>query len=74
MHVGNKHDNYRNIELCIIGWSLKSVENIDTGEKEWEDIHDDDKKEISTTNSEKYLGHARKNARMEFHFEIAIIL
>ena len=72
MHVGNKHDNYRNIELCINEWSLKSVENIDTGEKEWEDIHDDDKKEISTTNSEKYL--ARKNARMEFHFEIAIIL
>ena len=33
MHVGNKHDNYRNIELCINGWSVKSVENIDTGEK-----------------------------------------
>ena len=57
MHVGYKHDNYKkNIELCIDEWSVKSVENIDTGEKELEDIDDDDMKGISTTNSEKYLG------------------
>ena len=55
MHVGNKNDDYKNIEFCIDGWSVKSVENIDTGEKEWEDIYDDDKKEMSHSNSKKYL-------------------
>ena len=56
MHVGNRHEDYKNIELVIDGWSVKRVENIDTGELELEDTYEEDMKEISHTNSENYLG------------------
>ena len=31
MHIGNKHDNFKNIELSIDGWSVKKVESFLTG-------------------------------------------
>ena len=56
MHIGNKHDDYKNIELCIEGWSVKKVESFSTGRTEQEDILLGDMKEISNTDSERYLG------------------
>ena len=56
MHVGNKHEDYKNIELCIDGWTVKTVESFDSGEQEWEDTLEDDMKEISHITSERYLG------------------
>ena len=55
MHVGNKHEDYKNIELCIDGWTVKTVESFDSGEQEWEGTLEDDMKEISHINSERYL-------------------
>ena len=51
MHVGNNHEDYKNIQLCVDGWSVKTVENYDTSELKWEDILDDTMKEISHINS-----------------------
>ena len=56
MHIGNKHDDFKNIELCIDGWSVKTVESYSTGKTELEDILHDDMKEISHIDSERYLG------------------
>ena len=54
MHVGKKHED-QNIQLCIDGWNVKSVDNPLTGETEWEDTCDVNMKEISHINAEKYL-------------------
>ena len=51
-----KHENYKNIELCIDGWNVKSVESILMGEMEWEDTLGENMNEISHITSEKYLG------------------
>ena len=56
MHVGNKRDNYKNVELCIDGWNVKSVESVLTGGTEYDDTLEEDMNEISHINSEKYLG------------------
>ena len=56
MHIGNKNYDFKNIELCIDGWSVKNVESVSTGRSEQEDILLDDMKEISNTDSERYLG------------------
>ena len=56
MHIGNKHDDYKNIELCIDGWSVKKVESIPAGRTEHVDTLLDDMKEISHIDSERYLG------------------
>ena len=55
LHIGNKHDDYKNIEICIDGLSVKKVESILTGRTEQQDILLDDMKEISHTDSERYL-------------------
>ena len=47
MHVGNNHEDYKNIQLCVDGWSVKTVENYDTSELKWEDILNYTMKEIS---------------------------
>ena len=56
LHVGSEHENFKNIELVIDGWTVKSVESYDNGEKEWEDTLEEDMKEISHINYERYLG------------------
>ena len=47
MHIGNKHEDYKNIELCIDGWTVKTVESFDSGVQEWEDTLEEDMTEIS---------------------------
>ena len=61
MHVGNNHENYKNVELCIDGWNVKTVESIKTGELDWEDTLMEDMNEISHINTEKYLGQILSN-------------
>ena len=56
MHIGNSQESYKNVELCIDGWDVKSVESFSTGEMEWYDTLGEDMNEISHINSEKYLG------------------
>ena len=48
MHVGNKHEDYKNIELCIDGWTVKTLESFDSGEQEWEDTLEDDMNKFLT--------------------------
>ena len=55
-HIVNKHDDYKNIEQCIDGWSVKKVGSILTGRTDQQDILLDDMNEISHTYSERYLG------------------
>ena len=61
MHVGNEHDNYKNVELYIDGWDVKTVDNFLTGELKWDDILKEDMNEISHIDSEKYLGQIINN-------------
>ena len=56
MNIGKKHEVHKNIQMCIDGWNVKSVDNPLTGETEWEDSCDVNMKEISHINAEKYLG------------------
>ena len=56
MHIGNKHDDFKNIELCIDGWSVRKVESFLTGKTELQDTLQEDMKEVSHIDSEKYLG------------------
>ena len=53
---GKKHEDYKNIQLYIDGWNVKSVDNPLTGEIEWEDTCDMNMKEVSHINAEKYFG------------------
>ena len=55
MHVGNEHDNYKNVELCIDGWDVKTVDNFMTGELEWDDVLKEDMNKISHIDSENIL-------------------
>ena len=59
--VGKNHEDYKNVQLCVDGWIVKTVVNYDTSELEWEDILDDTMKEVSHINSEKYLGQSITN-------------
>ena len=56
MHIGKAHEEYKNVQLLIDGWSVKTVENYDTGNTEFNDIIGSDMNEISHINEEKYLG------------------
>ena len=56
MHVGNKHDDYKNIELFIDGWSVKEEKQFDTGKTVSKDTLKEDMNKISHIQSEKYLG------------------
>ena len=56
MHVGNKHDDYKNIELCFDGWSVKEVKELDKGKTVSKDTLQEDMNKISHIGSEKYLG------------------
>ena len=55
IHIGKEHEEYKHVEQRVNGWVVKSVEQYDTGENQWEDILSDDI-ELSHVNSEKYLG------------------
>ena len=35
MHIGNKHNNLKNIKLCIDGWSVRKVEIFLTGKQNY---------------------------------------
>ena len=56
MHVGNKHEDYKNNQLYVDGWDVKTVESYTAGEKDWIDTPVESMKEISHVNSERYLG------------------
>ena len=56
MHIGKAHEEYKNVQLLIDGWSVKTVENYDTGNTEFNDIIGSDMNKISHINEEKYLG------------------
>ena len=56
MHVGNKHEDYKNTQLYVDGWDVKTVESYTAGEKDWIDTPVEGMKEISHVNSERYLG------------------
>ena len=55
LHTGKEHDEYKNTELYVDGWSMKNVSNVETGESAREDISEGDM-EISHPEAEKYLG------------------
>ena len=38
MYIENKHDDFKNIELCIDGWSVKNMESFLTGKTELQDF------------------------------------
>ena len=42
LHIGREHEAYKNVELLVDGWSVKSVEQIETGENIWEDTLEED--------------------------------
>ena len=56
IHVGNKHEEYKHVPLYVDGWSVKTVESYETKEVIREDTIDEDMKEISHLESERYLG------------------
>ena len=56
MHVGKKHDDYKNIELCIDGWSVDEVKQFDTWKTVSKDTLQGDMNNISHIESEKYSG------------------
>ena len=37
MHVGNKHEDYKNNQLYVDGWDVQTVESYTAGEKDWID-------------------------------------
>ena len=45
----------KNIELCVDGWTVNNVDSYEKEETKWEDTLDNDMKEISHIDSEKYL-------------------
>ena len=44
------------MQLFVDGWGVKGVESYDAEDTKWEDTLDQDMKEISHLDSEKYLG------------------
>ena len=59
--VGKNHEDYKNVQLCVDGWSVKTVVNYDTSKHKWEDVLDNTMKEVSHINSEKYSGQIISN-------------
>ena len=55
IHIGSEHEEYKNVELCVDGWVVKTVENFQTGQDVCEDTLDEDI-ELSHIEAEKYLG------------------
>ena len=55
LHIGNKHEEYKNVEQCVNGWNVKIVNEIETGGSSCEDMLGDDI-ELSHIESERYLG------------------
>ena len=56
MHVGRKHEEYKNVQLYFDGWNVKSVNMFESGDMHWNDIINDDMNELSHIDTEKYLG------------------
>ena len=56
MQVGKRHEAFKNVELYFDGWSVQSVDKVETGDKDWKDILIEDMNEMSHIDSEKYLG------------------
>ena len=55
MHVGRNHEEYKNVELFVNGWSVTTVDNFQAGGMECEDILEENI-ELSHIESERYLG------------------
>ena len=55
IHTGKEHEDYKNIELYVDGWSVKEVNNVEAGKRKREDTLQGDM-EISHIEEEKYLG------------------
>ena len=56
LHVGKYHEEFKHVQLFVDGWGVKGVESYDAEDTKWEDILDQELKEISHLDSEKYLG------------------
>ena len=56
MHVGKKHETFRNVELFFDGWTVKCVIMFESGDMNWNDTLNEDMNEISHINYEKDLG------------------
>ena len=54
MHIGKDHEDYKNVQLFVDGWSVQTFENYDTGDMEINEILEDDMNEISHINAESY--------------------
>ena len=46
LHTGKEHDEYKNTELFVDGWSMKTVSNVETGESAREYILEGDMKSL----------------------------
>ena len=55
IHIGKTHEDYKNVELCVDGWTVKTVDNCQVGEDNCEDTLEGDI-ELSHIEAEKYLG------------------
>ena len=55
LHTGKKHEDFKNIELFVEGWSMINVKNVEKCVEERKDILEGDL-EISYTGAERYLG------------------
>ena len=56
MHIGKDHEEYKNVQLLIDGWSVKTVDNYDTRNTEFDGILESDMNKIYHIHEEKYLG------------------
>ena len=55
MHIGKAHEEYKNVQLLIDGWSVKTVENNDTGNTDYNDILGSDMNKISNAFLQKWI-------------------
>ena len=56
LHVGTKHEEFKHVPLYVDGWKVNIVENYDSEETKWKDTLEEDMKEVSNLDSERYLG------------------
>ena len=56
MHIGNKQEDYKNVQLFVDGWEVQTVDNYTAGEEEWIDTPAENMNAISHIDSERYLG------------------
>ena len=56
MHVGKKHELFKNVQLYFDGWSVKNVDMFESGDTLFKDILNEDMNEMSHIEYEKYLG------------------